>query len=378
MDDLTQQTNQNELVGAEEEGDFGDESIGPLLVIKLSESGISPADCKKLQDAGLHTVESVAFTPKKTLIGIKGISEAKADKILIEANKLVPMGFTTATEFHQRRSELVCISTGSKVLDTLLGGTFILSTPLRHYRRVTKASGPSLVYSVNAGGIETGAITELIGEFRTGKSQLCHTLAVTCQLPITMGGGEGKCLYIDTEGTFRPVRVLAVAERFGLNGEEVLDNIAYARAYNSDHQQKLLLQASAMMAESRFSLLIVDSCTSLYRVDFSGRGELSARQIHLAKFLRTLMRLADEYGIAVVVTNQVVASVDGGAMMGPDKKPIGGNIMAHAATTRLFLSKHRGSNRKCKVYDSPCLPESDCLFSINADGIGEPEEMDDN
>lgn len=91
-----------------------------------------------------------------------------------------------------------------------------------------------------------------------------------------MGGGEGKCLYIDTEGTFRPSRVLSVAERFGLSGEEVLDNIAYARAYNSDHQQKLLLQASAMMAESRFSLLVVDSCTSLYRVDFAGRGELSA------------------------------------------------------------------------------------------------------
>jgi len=101
------------------------------------------------------------------------------------------------------------------------------------------------------GGIETGAITELFGEFRTGKSQLCHTLAVTCQLPVSMGGGEGKCLYIDTEGTFRPVRLLAVAERYGLNGEEVLDNVAYARAYNADHQNALLTSASALMSESR-------------------------------------------------------------------------------------------------------------------------------
>jgi DNA repair protein RAD51 len=104
------------------------------------------------------------------------------------------------------------------------------------------------------GGIETGAITEMFGEFRTGKSQLCHTLAVTCQLPVSMGGGEGKCLYIDTEGTFRPVRLLAVAERFGLNGEEVLDNVAYARAYNADHQNTLLTAASALMAESRHAL----------------------------------------------------------------------------------------------------------------------------
>jgi DNA repair protein RAD51 len=157
------------------------------------------------------------------------------------------------------------------------------------------------------------------------------------QLPVDMGGGEGKCLYIDTEGTFRPQRLMAVAERWGLNGEEVLDNVAYARAYNVDHQMTLLMQASAMMSESRFSLLIVDSLTSLYRTDFSGRGELSARQMHLAKFLRALLRLADEFGVAVVVTNQVVASVDSGAFAGEKKTPIGGNIVAHASTTRYVL-----------------------------------------
>ncbi|WWC92357.1 DNA repair protein RAD51 [Kwoniella dendrophila CBS 6074] len=329
--------------GEEEDGEL----MAPLLVAKLQEAGISAQDTKKLSDAGYHTVEAVAFTPKKTLCTIKGISEQKADKILTEACKMVPMGFTTATEIHSRRSELVHITTGSTGLDTILGG-----------------------------GIETGAITELYGEFRTGKSQICHTLAVTCQLPVSMGGGEGKCLYIDTEGTFRPVRMLAVAERFGLNGEEVLDNIAYARAYNADHQLQLLVQASAMMAESRFSLLIVDSCTSLYRTDFSGRGELSARQMHLAKFLRTLMRLADEFGVAVVVTNQVVAQVDGGQFAVADaKKPIGGNIMAHASTTRLNLRKGRGSSRVCKIVDSPCLPEAEAIFAINSNGIGDPEEM---
>ncbi|WVN89611.1 DNA repair protein RAD51 [Cryptococcus depauperatus CBS 7841] len=328
-----------------EDDDF--EPLAPLLVAKLQEAGISAQDTKKLSDAGFHTVEAVAFTPKKALCTIKGISEQKADKILAEACKMVPMGFTTATEIHSRRSELVHITTGSTGLDTILGG-----------------------------GIETGAITELYGEFRTGKSQICHTLAVTCQLPVSMGGGEGKCLYIDTEGTFRPVRMLAVAERYGLDGEEVLDNIAYARAYNADHQLQLLVQASAMMAESRFSLLIVDSCTSLYRTDFSGRGELSARQMHLAKFLRTLMRLADEFGVAVIVTNQVVAQVDGGQFAVADaKKPIGGNIMAHASTTRLNLRKGRGTSRVCKIVDSPCLPEAEAIFAINPNGIGDPEEL---
>ncbi|KZZ88122.1 DNA repair protein RAD51 [Ascosphaera apis ARSEF 7405] len=331
-----------------------DENTGPGAPTPISQleglNGLTARDVKLIADGGYYTVEAVAYTPKRLLEQIKGISEQKATKILAEASKLVPMGFTTATEMHTRRSDLICITTGSKQLDTLL-----------------------------AGGIETGSITEIFGEFRTGKSQICHTLAVTCQLPFDLGGGEGKCLYIDTEGTFRPVRLLAVAQRYGLVGEEVLDNIAYARAYNSDHQLQLLNQAAQMMCETRFSLLIVDSATALYRTDFSGRGELSSRQTHLAKFMRTLRRLADEFGIAVVITNQVVAQVDGGpsAMFNPDpKKPIGGNIIAHASTTRLSLKKGRGETRICKIYDSPCLPESDAMFAINEDGIGDPSPKD--
>ncbi|XP_047134745.1 DNA repair protein RAD51 homolog A [Hydra vulgaris] len=326
----------------EEDTDDG----GPILVSKLEQHGISASDIKKLSEAGFYTVESLAYTPKKTLLAVKGISEAKADKILSEVIKLVPMGFTTATEFHQKRSEIIQISSGSKELDKLLQG-----------------------------GFETGSITEIFGEFRTGKTQLCHQLCVTCQLPVDCGGAEGKAMYVDTEGTFRPERCLAVAERYGLNGQEVLDNVAYARAYNSDHQTQLLIHASAMMSEARYALLIVDSATALYRTDYSGRGELSARQMHLARFLRTLLRLADEFGVAVVITNQVVAQVDGASMFQTDpKKPIGGNIMAHASTTRLSLRKGRGETRICKIYDSPCLPESEAMFTINPDGIGDAKE----
>lgn len=119
-------------------------------------------------------------------------------------------------------------------------------------------------------------------------------------MPQEQGGGAGRCLYIDTEGTFRPERCFPIAERFGLSPEEALDNIAYARAYNSDHQNQLLVQASALMSESKYSLLIVDSATALYRTDFSGRGELSARQMHLAKFLRSLLRLADEVSFRII------------------------------------------------------------------------------
>lgn len=217
-------------------------------------------------------------------------------------------------------------------------------------------------------------MTELFGEFRTGKTQLCHTLCVTCQLPINPGaasGGEGKALFIDTEGTFRPERLGEIAERFGLKPEDVLENVSYAKAYNSDHQMQLLEQAAALMVESRYSLIVVDSATALFRTDYTGRGELALRQQKLAQFLRRLQRLSDEFGCAVVITNQVVAKVDGGpaAMFGPQLTPIGGNIIAHASTTRLFFRKGRGENRICKVYDSPCLAEDEATFAIGAEGI---------
>jgi DNA repair protein RAD51 len=194
-------------------------------------------------------------------------------------------------------------------------------------------------------------------------------------LALDNGGGEGKALYIDTEGTFRPDRLVQISERFQLNSADVLENVAYARAYNSEHQLQLLNQAAAMMAESRYALLIVDSATALFRTDFSGRGELAARQMSLAKFLRHLQRLADEFGVAVVITNQVVATPDASAMFCKDPtKPIGGNIIAHASQTRLRLRKGRGETRVCVVYDSPSLPEGEATFAITNEGIDDVSE----
>ncbi|KAG1342567.1 putative DNA repair protein RAD51 [Cocos nucifera] len=273
-------------------------------------SGIAALDVKRLKDAGLCTVESVAYSPRKDLLQIKGISEAKVDKI------------------------------------------------------------------IEAGGIETGSITEIYGEFRSGKTQLCHTLCVTCQLPLDQGGGEGKAMYIDAEGTFRPQRLLQIADRFGLNGADVLENVAYARAYNTDHQSRLLLEAASMMVETRqvhllvyssvlFALMIVDSATALYRTDFSGRGELSARQMHLAKFLRSLQKLADEFGVAVVITNQVVAQVDGSAIFaGPQIKPIG--LLFAKEGERSAFVKVQSTLRKQPISAALLTVLSQCLRPLGS------------
>jgi DNA repair protein RAD51 len=287
----------------------------------------------------------VAHATLRKLAEVKGISEQKASNLKATAYKIVPMGFTTATMHLAQRQDLIQLTTGSKELDKLLEG-----------------------------GVETGSLTEIFGEFRTGKTQLCHTLCVTCQLSLEQGGGEGKAMFIDTEGTFRPQKLVAIAERFGLSPDDVLENVAYARAHNSEQQMDLLKMAAAMMAADRYALMVVDSATALFRTDFSGRGELSERQMQLAQFLRQLTRIAEEFGVAVVLTNQVVANPDGMSFAKDATKPIGGNIIAHASTTRLRLRKARGDNRVCSVYDSPTLAESEAEFSIGPVGVEDPKD----
>ena len=329
----------------EEEANQAEENEPEYHQIELlQENGINNSDINKLKEAGFNSLESLSYTARKNLTTIKGFSEAKIDKIIKIVDEILNYKIQPSTVALQKRKKLTRITSGSKELDTLLGG-----------------------------GFESDSITELFGEFRTGKTQICHTLCVTCQLPKSDGGGEGKAIYIDTEGTFRPEKLALIAERFGLDPKETIENVYYARAYNSDHQQRLLVQVCALMCEQKFSLLIVDSATALYRTDYTGRAELSNRQISLGRFLRNLQKIADEHKIVVVITNQVVATVDGNAFGGNDKKPIGGHIMAHACQTRLYLKKGLKQNRICKIYDSPSLPEAEASYSITDRGIDDPQ-----
>uniref|UniRef100_A0A914Z3J2 DNA repair protein RAD51 homolog n=1 Tax=Panagrolaimus superbus TaxID=310955 RepID=A0A914Z3J2_9BILA len=314
---------------------------------KLEAEGFHANDLKKLAAQGYCTVEAVAYATRKEIFAVQGIGDKKCENLIAAAHKLIPMGFKPATEIQQKRADVILIETGSRELNRLLGG-----------------------------GIETGSLTEIFGEFRTGKTQLCHTLAVTCQLPIDCGGAEGKVIWFDTEGTFRPERLVAIAEARNLNSEQCLENVAYVRVHNTDHQMSLLIAARTMMAEGRYALVIVDSIINHYRTDFSGRGELAPRQAHLGKFLKSLATIASEFGVAVVMTNHVVATPDAGAgpYAGDSKKPCGGHILAHASTTRLYFKKGKGTNRVCKIYDSPCLPEGEADFAISNMGIVDAEK----
>lgn len=315
-------------------------------VDKLQDIGINAADITKLKIAGYCTVASILMVTRKDLLNIKGLTEQKIEKIQEAAMKIEDGGFITGYTAMLKRKNIIRVTTGSKNLDTLLGG-----------------------------GIETKAITEVFGEFRSGKSQLCHTVAVTAQLPRSQGGGGGKVIFIDAEGTFRPERIVKISERFGLDSEQVLNNIVYARVFTSEFQSSLITQAAAKMMEDVFSVMIIDSIMALFRVDFSGRGELSERQQVLGKTLSKLIKLAEQFNVAVLLTNQVMSDPGSTMTFTADmKKPVGGNILAHASTTRLYFRKGKGDERVCKIYDSPCLPESDCVFRITDNGIDDADD----
>jgi len=320
---------------------ISDDIVDFVLVDKLQEFGVNAGDLKKLKAAGIHTISGVLMQTKKSLLQIKGISDAKVEKILQACAKLANGLFMTGSDCMIKRKNLIKITTGSTAFDKLLGG-----------------------------GIESMGITEAFGEFRTGKTQIAHTLCVTSQLPHDIGGGNGKVIYIDTEGTFRPERIVSIAKRYNISPEEALDHIIYARAYTHEHQDALIAAAASKMVEERYSLIVVDSITALFRVDFSGRGELAARQQALAQTLSRLIKLAEEFNVAVFITNQVVSDPGGGAVFISDpKKPVGGHILAHASTTRLSLRKGKGEQRVVKIYDSPCLPENEAPYQIAEDGI---------
>lgn len=236
-------------------------------------------------------------------------------------------------------------------------------------------TGSKQLDDVLGGGVLSMSITEVFGEFRCGKTQLCHTLCVTAQLPREMGGGEGKVAYIDTEGTFRPDRIRSIAERFGVDPDACLENISYARALNSEHQTELAEQLGLQFADGSYRLLVVDSIMACFRVDYSGRGELNDRQQKLNQHLSSLIRLAEDYNVAVFLTNQVQSDPGASALFASadGRKPVGGHILAHASATRILLRKGRGEERVAKLQDSPDMPEKECVYVIGEGGIKDSE-----
>jgi DNA repair protein RadA len=271
---------------------------------------------------------------------LSGLGEASARKAIQAARNMLDLGFMDASEFEKKRQDVHYITTGSKNLDNLLGGR----------------------------GIESKAITEVFGAFGSGKTQIALSLAVNVQLPKENGGANGKAVYIDTEGTFRPERVKQYASGIGANPEKVLKNIFVARAFNSDHQILLIDKIAEMIKNGEpIRLLIIDSLTAHFRAEFSGRGQLADRQQRLNRYLHDLMKLAENRNVAVLVTNQVMANP--AMMFGDPTTAIGGNIVGHASTYRIYLRRGKKDSRVAKLIDSPNLPDNETVFMVTSSGL---------
>jgi DNA repair protein RadA len=310
--------------------------------------GIGPTTAKKLKEAGIISVLELAVTSADQLAIDIGCSKDTAATYIMESQRLLRKSNVLEKEFvpaslllEKRKSMLKC-STGSKSLDELL-----------------------------LGGIETQAVSEFYGEFGSGKSQICHTLCAIAKQPISEGGLDGGVIYIDTEGTFRPERLNQIARARGFDPMSVLKNVAICKVYNSSHLELIIKDLGRYINEFNAKLVIIDSIISLHRAEYPGRGTLADRQQRLNAILHKLIRLAEMFNIAVVITNQVQSSPD--TFFGDPTKATGGNVIGHTSTYRIYLRKS-GENRIAKMIDSPYHPYSDIRFTVNEKGVDDIDE----
>lgn len=302
--------------------------------------GVGAATAEKMVAAGYDNVMAIAVASPGELIEAAGVTEAASRKMISAARDALSMGFESGEEIMKRREKVRKISTGSKNFDALLGG-----------------------------GFETSAITECFGEFGSGKTQLAHILSVQVQKQFP----ESVAVYIDTENTFRPERIEQFAKGVGIDPVKVLANIKVAKAYNSDHQMLLVDKISEMITKQNLNVrvVIIDSLTAHFRAEFIGRGTLAERQQKLNKHMHALQKIADTHNICVYVTNQVMAKPD--VFFGDPTQAIGGHIVAHASTFRIYLRKGRKGSRVAKLIDSPHLAEGECNFFVEVDGLKDVE-----
>lgn len=315
--------------------------------MKLEEiDGVGESTAKRLRAAGFPNAESVAVTPVREVMVRAGYKELKPALNIVEAAvKALGSPFTTAWECFQMEKQRLTCTTGSRAIDDILGG-----------------------------GIKTKEVTEFAGKNGTGKTQLCLCLSVKAQLKPSEGGLGGEVLYFDTEGTFSAKRLYQIAEHSGLNPEEALRNVIISRVYSSDHQSFLLDHAFTLCSKENIKLVIVDSAASHFRSEYIGRETLAERQQRLNAYMHKLLRLADLYNLAVMVTNQAIDKPE--ATNIPEDalgNPIGGNVMGHASTNRLWLRRGKGGVRIARLRKSPYLPERECVFRITDRGIEDVE-----
>jgi DNA repair protein RadA len=303
--------------------------------MELCKLGVEPELLERLQEGGFDSVEKLALVSSEDLAKQLSLKLTAARQLVQSAKNAVSLNFRTALEMFEERQKVGRISTGSRALDEILGG-----------------------------GVEVGAVTEFFGEYGSGKSQIAHQLCVNVQL----NGSGKKAFFLDTEGTFRPERIAQMAEGLDEDSQHLLAGVLVVRVYDTD-QQMLAVRKLEEANRLGIGLVVVDSVSNLFRSEYSGRGSLAERQQKLCRHLADLKRLADVNHLAVVVTNQVLARPE--IFFGDPTLPVGGNILGHAVTHRVYLKRGKAEMRTATIVDSPNLPCKSASFRITDEGISD-------
>lgn len=319
--------------------------------------GVGAMTADKLMKLGYESIVSLASADAKKLAGEMECSVPVARKIIYSARDKCEMGFSTAVQLEEKRQKIKKMSTGLKDIDDLLKG-----------------------------GFESGVLTEIYAEFGAGKTQIGHLMAARA-IASQEQEREPFVFYIDTEGSFRPNRVkdflkgLDLPENAegweeGKTEEEIakkydkyMNRILTARATSVDQQKYLVDKAYNMIKQEKINvtLVIVDSLTSHFRAEYIGRETLSERQQSLNAHMHQLMRLAETFNVVVYVTNQVMANPS--QFFGDPTTAIGGHIIGHNSSCRMYLRKAKKGSRVIKLVDSPDLPDGEVNFYIRETGL---------
>lgn len=327
--------------------------------------GIGDTRAKRLTDAGIYTVMDLSTTHPMEVKEITGLDD------LEDAVKVVSL----ARDVLQQKDVIQkSIMTGRECLDFRS----------RRIERLTTGA-PKLDNLVLGGGIQTEAITEFFGVFGCGKTQMAHTTAVFAQIPKDKGGLAGSVIWIDTENTFRPNRILDIVkdrwpETSDEDAEKFLDNITVIRAHNSSHQLQIIDHLSHFISgevEDRKGvlpprLLIIDSLTAHFRTEYLGRGTLAPRQSKMGAMMKKIARTIESWKLACIVTNQVLSDPGGNQFVDPIK-PVGGNLVGHLSTYRLYIKK-AGKKRIVTMIDSPEDAENGTTIELDIGGIKDADK----
>lgn len=333
-------------------------------------SNVGPATEDKLIEAGYERYQDIALASVGDLT-TEGIGDSSAQKIINSARDNTDVGgFQTGNEALEERSNIGKITSGHQEIDEILSG-----------------------------GFEESAITELFGEHKTGKSQFTHQLCVNVQLPPEFGGTGKSAVYIDTEDSYRPERIVemvrglddevlqACMDRDGIDGtpsdgdameeleDKFLSRVYSSSAINTNMQMMLVQEAEDIAKKLRDSdfpvgLLVVDSVIGHFRAEYSGRGELADRQQKLTRHMDDLTTFSTTYDASVVLANQVLANPD--QFFGDPMKAAGGNVITHRSTFRVKLRQGKKEKRVFMLEDAPNLPDGQTPYVVTEDGIEEP------